>query len=66
MLQGGCGSHGDCHVVAVLALGGAGATGILSHSHGVIFRSCVAHVHPLPAVLMIGLLGVVALLDRHS
>jgi len=46
---------------AVLVLGAAGAAGILSRSHGAIFRPYFGHVHPLLAVFVIGLLGLVAL-----
>lgn len=48
-------------VPAVFALGAAGAAGILSRYHDVIFRPYFGQVHPLPAVLVIGLLGLVAL-----
>jgi hypothetical protein len=48
-------------VPAVMALGAAGATGVLSFSYADLFRPYFGRLHPLPAVLLIGLLGFVAL-----
>ncbi len=44
-----------------LALGAAGATGLLSFSHAEVFRPYFGHVHPLLAIVPIGVLGILAL-----
>lgn len=46
---------------AVLALGAAGATGVLSHSHDDIFRPYFGSFHPLLAIALISSVGIVAL-----
>lgn len=48
-------------VPAIMALGAAGATGVLSFSYADLFRPYFGRLHPFPAILLIGLLGFIAL-----
>lgn len=48
-------------VPTVIALGAAGATAVLSFSHADLFRPYFGRLHPLPTVLLIGLLGFITL-----